>query len=368
LDPDLVIVAPTLLSRRWDRHWARLLRRLRPVADMSAHKVMAPQDEYMQPDRLCEFVEEFDVDTILSLAAPSQWATLYGPVLNRVAIHRVLPGYVDEHVVGDAAEHGDHRPIDISYRAWRSAAWTGRHGQIKVEVGERVKPVAVAAGLRVDISNDLRDTLLGDRWTKLLASSRWVLGVEGGSSLMDRDGSILTTVDAYAAARPTATFAEIAEACFPGLDGNLDYRSISPRHFEAASSRTGQILVRGDYNGLMKADEHYLALEPDFSNVTEVVQRAQDEGLRRQLVDRAYRDLIGSGAHTYRSFVEDVLAWTAIAEPREHGGSAIGAITVRLLDWVSWRWVGLRDGLRRLLVLPLRRRRARLRDVMSERA
>jgi hypothetical protein len=360
LKPELVVFTPTLLSERWNPTWDRIVRRLEPVIGMSAHKVIAPQDEYLRPDRICEFVDRFGIDTVLSLAAPTQWPTLYGPILDRVHIHRVLPGYVESAGPLPTASSDDDRETDISYRAWRSAAWTGRHGQLKVEIGERVRLAATAIGLSTDISNSPRDVLLGEAWTRLLASSRWVLGTEGGSSLLDRDGTLRTRVDAFTARHPDASFEEIEAACFPGLDGNLDYRAISPRHFEAAALRTGQILVRGDYNGLMIPGVHYLALEPDFTNLDEVLRAARDEGLRRQIVERAHLDLVRSGVNSYQQFVQDILTWTGMDPSASSRGTKIGAAAVRLLDRLSWPWVGLRSRVRRRLLLPLRRRRMAL--------
>jgi hypothetical protein len=48
-------------------------------------------------------------------------------------------------------------------------------------------------------------------------------------------------------------------------------KCISSRHFDAARTKTCQIMFRGRFNDIFRANEHYLALEPDFSNIDELL-------------------------------------------------------------------------------------------------
>jgi hypothetical protein len=101
---------------------------------------------------------------------------------------------------------------------------------------------------------------------------------------------------AFLAEHPDAPFEAVEAACFPGRDGELDLFALSPRHLEACAARTGQILVRGAYNGVLEPDVHYLALEPDFSNLDVVLEAARDEPRRQRLTTAAYDAVVGSGA------------------------------------------------------------------------
>jgi len=74
-------------------------------------------------------------------------------------------------------------------------------------------------------------------------------------------------------------------------------KCISSRHFDAAGTKTCQIMIPGRFNDILLAGEHYIALAPDFSNVDDVVVQFKDVAMRRRIVDRAY-DLVMDG-HTY---------------------------------------------------------------------
>ena len=79
----------------------------------------------------------------------------------------------------------------------------------------------------------------------------------------------------------------------PGFYG----KCISSRHFDAAGTKTCQIMFAGRFNEILVADQHYLALEPDFSNLDQVLERFKDPRARQRIVDAAY-DLV-MGGHTY---------------------------------------------------------------------
>jgi len=56
--------------------------------------------------------------------------------------------------------------------------------------------------------------------------------------------------------------------------------------------------VRGRYNDILKAGEHYIPLDPDLSNASEAIELFSDPAERRRIADSTY-DLVHDG-HTYR--------------------------------------------------------------------
>jgi hypothetical protein len=76
--------------------------------------------------------------------------------------------------------------------------------------------------------------------------------------------------------------------------------------FEAAAMRTAMVLIRGRYSGLLEPDEHYIALEPDYSNLDYVLERINDVPALEGMVDRAYRDLIATDAYSYRAYIQRI--------------------------------------------------------------
>ena len=94
---DLVVYHTTFLSKRGTpAYWERLLGRARPLKRLDGVKVALPQDEYLPPARLCDFIEEFDVDCVFTVAPESLWSAIF-PAVDReqTRIERALTGYLD---------------------------------------------------------------------------------------------------------------------------------------------------------------------------------------------------------------------------------------------------------------------------------
>ncbi len=130
-----------------------------------------------------------------------------------------------------------------------------------------------------------------------------MLGVEAGTSIFDLDDTARERTEALLAAEPDLDFEEVSRRVLHEYEGKIHYRTISPRHFEAAALRVAPILYRGGYQGVLEPDVHYFALEKDFSNFDDVMARFMDPDERRRITDRAYDDLIASGRYSYASFV-----------------------------------------------------------------
>jgi ketosteroid isomerase-like protein len=356
LGVDAVIWHTTFLGWvRWTPAAQRIgvMKRARRLAERASFQVALPQDEFLGTDQVAEVIREFGIDHVFSVAPESEWPLIYeGIDRSRVGISRVLTGYLDEDTVRrvDAiVARGEERTIDIGYRTGPPKPFLGRQAMLKTEIADVVRERALARGLRVDITTRPQDTLLGDDWYRWLARCRWTIGVEGGASVLDRDGSILACTERVAAERPGATFEEMEAACFPGEDGKLDLRALSPRHLEACATRTAQILVEGDYNGVLTAGRHYIGLKRDFSNLDHVLDQVASESQRELLAAGAYSQVVAPGRWTYRRLVEDVEAvLPAAAAPARRPTLAAS----RALDTASKPLLPLATR----VLMPLRRR------------
>src|ERR1043165_7652468 len=179
----------------------------------------------------------------------------------------------------------------------------GEGAQEKIEIAEAFLGRGRGAGLESDIEADPSKRIYGPAWYEFLANCRAVLGVEAGVSVYDIDDVVRAEWERLSAENPDITFEELSRRLLCRWESNIPYRTISPRHFEAAALRVCQILFEGKYSGVMQPMVHYIALRKDFSNYEEVIGLIRDEGLRREMTERAYRDLIASGRYSYRSFV-----------------------------------------------------------------
>lgn len=319
---DLVILHYLCHANRWSGP-AAFERSMEPLASLATARVriaLLAQDEFIHTDLLEWMIDRFGIRTVFSVAPPHEWPAIYGTTRRpQLQMHQVLTGYIDDETVQRIDRLGTNRAapdLDLGYRtAGRPYEWFGRHGMLKEEIALAFAHAGVAAGLRCDISTDLRSTILGDDWYRFLMRCRWTFGVESGTSVIDRDGSIRRRTELFKASHPNASFLDIEAACFPGIDGTARLFAISPRHLEACVTGTAQVLTDGEYNGILRPDEHYVALRKDFSNLPQVIEMLTDDRLRQELVARTRVNIVESGQYSYRSFVNQVVSAAMSASP-----------------------------------------------------
>jgi len=350
VDFDAVIFTTSFLGQRWvPSLFEEQRERVRPLLGVGRARIATPQDEFIRTAMLCDFFEEFGVNHVVSVAPESEWPKIYaGLDFDEVSFTRALTGYLSEPTVARIDEivaQTPGRDLDIGYRARPGAPWLGRHGLLKGELGAAVAEQGGERGLSFDISSDDADVLVGDEWFRFLARSRYTIGVEGGASVLDRDGSFKEATEAFVEENPDASFDQIEAACFPGEDGGVELFALSPRHLEACATRTCQLLVEGDYNGILRPGEHYLELKRDLSNLDQVLDRVVDDSERAAIVERAHRDVVSSGRYSYRAYVREIEAEIERLAP-PLGAPAWKDARVRqpvanLVDRASWIRVSL---------------------------
>ena len=309
--PDLVVLDNLFFLRRLDSElMARLKADVTCLADPSIPKAAVTSDESWGTDLLIAALEQFEVTDVFTFAPEHARPAIYGEYLQSgVRFHSVLTSYIDDDTrqrIDVMAKDVATRDIDVGARVVRSPI-LGRHRLAGQEMVSRFSALPASSGLVVDASSRPEDTFVGDDWFKFLLRSRYTLGVEAGSSVIIREASTFSDYWAFIQAAPEATFEEIESMFFPGMDGNIDYRVLAPRHLEAVLTRTGQVLIEGEYSGVLSPGEHYIELRRDLSNFDEVVAQLADEGFRLELVDRAYRDIVESGRYSYQVYVDTIL-------------------------------------------------------------
>ena len=160
----------------------------------------------------------------------------------------------------------------------------------------------VGHGLACDIRlrNVPRET-----WAEFLNGCKGIVGAESGTYYLDSKGQIMDTVRRLLLRDRDMSFDAIWT---PELTRDQEFRSgkaISSRHFEPIGTKTCQILVEGDYNGILKADEHYIAVKKDLSNIDNAIERFKDESYRSRIAQQAYEFVIEN--HTYDHRVATLL-------------------------------------------------------------
>jgi hypothetical protein len=329
---DVLIFDTTFCSMHWVPAYFRERSQLcRPVGELDCPKIAVVQDEFTNIDIVQEFLESVSITHVFTCSKPQDWARFY-PRLGHVTFRTVLTAYVDPLLAERSGPPPSQRPVAIAYRGGRNPFWLGSHGMLKSGIADAIRAAAEKRGLTADIAQPgSAQYLKGEAWFDFLRSSRCVLGVEGGSSINDHDGSLRTSVEAYLADHPQAGFEEVQKACFPGRDGEVDLACISPRHLEAAATRTAQLLVEGHYSGVLEPWRHYIPLKADGSNIEDALTAVMDDAAVDAMAERAFADVVGSGRWSYPAFVRETETSVIEAAPLRPGRRGLGSNLARWL-------------------------------------
>ena len=309
LKPDAVILHTTFLCMRWSHLFPTWKWGYRWIAELDCQKIAMPQDEYDHSEVLDEWLVELGVSTIMSNFDASHRGTLYPLMQSRARFEHAFTGYVDLASVDELDVIGvkpiERRATDIVYRATHLPYWFGSQGQLKHRIGDEVVRQAEAFGLETDISTVPEDTILGPAWLEFLASAKCVIGCESGSSVLDRRGEIRARIRHLLRASPDLSFEEIDAAMWPGWD-SYAFFALSPRHFEAMTTQTCQLLVEGHYDGVLQAGRHYISIRRDFSNLDDVLGAVRDTARLTEIAATAYTEIVEDPRFSYGEFARSL--------------------------------------------------------------
>jgi spore maturation protein CgeB len=229
------------------------------------------------------------------------------------------------------------RRIDIGVKGYRYPPYLGDDDRNRLL--QYFSSHAPALGLNVDISEDKRFSR--KQWSEFLQDCSGTISTETGGWYLERDDALIDRIAAHLASKrsslvisnksmvrrlarrlPSSIKAVLWSALQKGPIGfdvlddfstsfeeldDLFFRhaqrapvyskAISSRHFDAIGTKTCQIMLRGRFNDILVPDEHYLAVELDYSNADDVIGRFKDPGERQRIADNAY-DFVMAG-HTY---------------------------------------------------------------------
>jgi len=312
----IVTIRPRELYFRIRDRWGFL-------KDEKIVKVAFPQDDANCGGLTDDWLSDWGFQLVFSVRVPEHWPILYPKSSRSAQFLPCLSGYIDDNQLPALKTHAKpwkKRERLIGQRVTMYPPRGGRQGRLKGLMAEAVKSAALARGLKADISTDPADTFFGDTWYDFLGDCKFVLGTEGGLSLHDPFGEISDRIAAFTAANPSASFEEIEAACFAGLDGVHVFSGFSPRVLEAAVSQSSQVLVEGDYLGVLEPDTHFLCLKQDLSNLDAVLDGLGDENAALRRIKACNDALVENRAFRFSSLAARVVA--AIAEHAPANGEA----------------------------------------------
>jgi hypothetical protein len=269
-----------------------------------ARRIAFFQDEHQHCVQRVAAIKELGITTIYSLLDPEWASQVYTPRTGVSDIHFTLTGFVGDALLAQAHRYAKPwaaRSVDVGYRGRQLSLMYGKGGQEKTEIARDFARLAAGRGMTLDLETDEGSRFYGDDWHRFVGDCRFMLGVEAGVSVFDLDGQVSAAVAAARAANPQASLAELYETVVAPFEGQVPYRTVSPRIFEAIAFRTALVLYEGHYNGVVQPYEHYIPLKKDHSNAAEVFALMADAAGVQAMVERAHADVIASGRYHYRT-------------------------------------------------------------------
>lgn len=197
---------------------------------------------------------------------------------------------------------GVHRTTDVGFIG--DIYWPFVGDRERTDLIEWFERNGAARGLSVDIR---KQRVSREEWNVFLNGCKAIIGAESGTYYLNDRGRLLDRARAYNLnENRAASFEEIFERFYARQPRGVSGKSISSRHFEPIGTRTCQILLEGDYNGLLKPNVHYIPVKKDLSDIDAVLERFRDDSLRARMVEETYEYALAH--HTYAHRVERLLA------------------------------------------------------------
>ena len=260
------------------------------VAALPVPKAYFVGNEYKLMPAKIAFCEEVGVGLVVSQLGDPAARDLYRQRLG-VEVAAIPSGGLDLDVF-DARTPRPERPIDVGYRAFRTAPYLGHHE--REQLAEAFAEAAARRGLRADISLELADRLVDEpAWAGFLDGCRGQLGSEAGADFFELTDETRARVGGWAREHPEATAPEILERFFASPPGGPSGRALSGRVVEAAGTRTVQLLLEGAYGGYFEPNVHYIPVRKDLADVDEALDRLEDGAETERLVAAAHEVAVG---------------------------------------------------------------------------
>lgn len=283
-DFDVIILTSTFLERISNRKtYGRILKKYSFLEKKKSFKIGLPQDDYWGQNVRDEWYSK-NLNLIISVFDKNQWPIIYPlSIKKNVKIIRGHTTYINSKKFKVIKNKSYNKRLnDIVYRTVGMPFFPNRFGLLKSLIGE-IFFKKHRLDFKMDVSNDPKDLIYGDKWVDFLSNSKAVLGSNSGSSVILRDHNHINRLINFKKNYDKNSLVDFEKDFFNKKDRGHELTDISPRNIEAAMTMTLQILVEGKYGGILKKDEDYFCLKEDFSNSSELIPLLKDSDRLRKI-------------------------------------------------------------------------------------
>lgn len=236
------------------------------------------------------------------------------------------------------------RIIDLGTRSTRYGVYIGDNQ--RNEIIEYFHKNAANYGLKVDVGLEKKSQQRYNRqqWCDFLNTCKATLATEAGSFYLDKDDQIIKQIVAYAQQQQTQIILPtdgvvinlIKKILSPSIKNklrsllkqvvitqdqigeNFDFwsvkdqffttdnkcpvysKAISSRHFDAIGTKTLQVMYPGRYNDILIAGQHYFALQPDHSNIDQLLDLLKNTAAIEKITTNVHEYVLREHTHAKR--------------------------------------------------------------------
>ncbi len=284
---DGIIIWSTFLDARHLRStYDRVRSEYSFISTSDATVIALPQDDYYCNELLDQWMIDWNVDFVYSVLF-DQANLLLPKCFEKGILKRGYTGYIFPEMINLEKKIilFEERIIDVSYRASSVPSNLNRLGQFKAGIARDFNEKFAEYNLKIDVSTRKEDFIFGKDWLKFIENSRFVLGVNSGSSIRIPNLEISERIEEYTKSNPNAKYDLLVDKFL--ADQHLDtyYTAISPRNIEASLLESCQISTDlGRYSDIMIPGIHFIAISPTCDNHMDVFEQMKDRSLVLRMI------------------------------------------------------------------------------------
>jgi glycosyltransferase involved in cell wall biosynthesis len=286
------------------------------IKNFNGIKLAICQDEYYNTIYIENFLFSININIVLTVSPLSEIKKIY-PLLNNTTFVNVLTGYFNDDEEIDNIPSIKDRHNYVFYRGRRLHYSYGDLGQDKEKIGIYMKEICNNNNLTNDISVNPDDCIYSNEWYNYLKSSKTTLATDSGSNIYDRDNSIrkkinnILNINSDLSILPNEVIYDynyIYNYFINDFNNKfIEQGQISPKMFEAIKLKTVLIMFEGRYSEILKPNIHYIELKKDFSNISFVLEKLNDDEYLQNMADKAYNEIYKSKKYNYKIFTDIII-------------------------------------------------------------
>lgn len=318
---DLAVITYELLALRNTPFWMFIEKRISELICTAKVRVVMPQDDYSSSSKLDAFIVDNNIQHVFSPLTRDLSMIYPRSISAGVQFSEAFTGYWEtktEVPYLQFRKSFNQRSIDVGQRVRYLPPQLGPAAQKKGELAIKFGEAAKIEGFSCDISTNDSDVLLGLDWWRFLGDIKFTVGRLGGASIVDSEGHLARKVNQLQLRNPRISFDAIAKKLKIEKLEEGDFAAVSPRLFECAAMGVCQVLERDTYFEDFLPWTHYLPLDSDLGNLSEVFTAMRDGDLCSEIARRAEESLIGSGRYSYFEFVKRLVKTTLNVDLTPH--------------------------------------------------